>query len=224
MTDIAISIAPEFEVAGVAVTLGIVEAEVVVERENPALSVAMDTLVQGLAEALGSLAPAEVEEIAATRRAYKALGKDPSRYRPSAEALSRRILQGKGLFRVNNVVDVNNLISLQSGFCVGTYDVARLQPPVVLRAGAEGETYEAIGRGPLNLHNLPLLADETGPFGSPTSDSERSMIRQETGQVLMVLYDFAGHGILQGALDFAAMTLETHCRAQRIRQRILGPA
>lgn len=216
MSEFTISIASELQAAGVTVVLGVLEANVAVAPADAALIDALDAVAAGIADRPEPVAPADVPEIAAARRAYKALGKDPSRYRPSVEALMRRVLQGKGLFQVNNVVDVNNLISLNSGFCVGTYDVSKLAPPLALRAGAAGETYDAIGRGPLNIEGLPLLVDANGPFGSPTSDSERSMIRPETSRILMVLYDFAGDGDMDGALDFARTSLETHCQARDV--------
>jgi DNA/RNA-binding domain of Phe-tRNA-synthetase-like protein len=222
MTNIAISLAPELKAAGLTVRLGVLEAEITVAAADAALSAALDEMADGTAGVWADRPAAERREIAAARRAYKALGKDPSRYRPSAEALMRRVLQGKGLFRVNNVVDVNNLVSLKSGLCIGSYDTARLEPPLVLRAGADGETYDAIGRGPLNLHNLPLLADGRGPFGSPTSDSERTMIRPDTRTILLVLYDFDGDGELQDAVDFAHASLDTYCQALNTVQEILS--
>ncbi len=216
MGELTISIASELEAAGLNVTLGMLEADVVVEPAGADLIADLDAIAESCADGSGAIAPTEVPEVAAARRAYKALGKDPSRYRPSVEALMRRVRQGKGLFQVNNVVDVNNLISLKSGFCVGTYDVARLVPPLVLRPGSEGETYDAIGRGSLNLSGLPLLVDESGPFGSPTSDSERTMIRPQTERILMVLYDFDSNGDIGGALDFADASLKAYCNARNV--------
>src|SRR5690606_6697174 len=126
--------------------------------------------------------------IAAARRAYKAFGKDPSRYRPAAEALMRRVALGKGMYRVNNVVDTSNLVSMTTGISIGAYGAGTLRPPLTFRKGREGELYEGIGRGSLNIADLPVLADEAGAFGSPTSDSARSMITPETMGVLMVLF------------------------------------
>lgn len=126
----------------------------------------------------------------ATRAAYKTLGKDPSRYRPSAEALLRRVVQGKGLYEINNVVDALNLISVKTGFSIGGYDAAKINGPVRLGRGEEGEPYEAIGRGTLNIEGLPVLRDDSGVFGSPTSDSLRTMVTPETQWFLAVFFDF----------------------------------
>lgn len=129
---------------------------------------------------------------ARTREGYRACGKKPGRYRPSAEALLRRVLQGKGLYRINNVVDVINLVSISTGFSIGGYDVVRIQGGVTLGIGKEGELYEGLGRGVLNIHRLPVFRDSVGAFGSPTSDSERTNVRPGTQSFLMVFLDFGG--------------------------------
>ncbi len=159
--------------------------------------------------------------IAATRRAYKAGGKDPSRYRPSAEALLRRLRQGKGLYRVNNVVDVTNMVSIASGFSIGMYDQARLDGPLTLRPAAEGETYAAIGRGPINLAGLPVLCDAAGPFGCPTSDSERTAINTGTTAILMVIFDFGVAHELPAALGQAVAWIAEHCAGRDIEECLL---
>ncbi len=123
--------------------------------------------------------------IKSTKEAYRKLGKDPSRYRPSAEALTRRIVKGKGLYNVNNVVDLLNLVSLESG-----YDADKIDGPIEFGIGRPDEPYEAIGRGKLNIENLPLFRDVTGAFGSPTSDSIRTMVTDQTTSFLMIIIDF----------------------------------
>jgi DNA/RNA-binding domain of Phe-tRNA-synthetase-like protein len=134
----------------------------------------------------------EAEGILATRAAYKALGKDPARYRGSAEALLRRVIAGKGLPGINNVVDVINLVSVESRLAVGLYDLAHVQGDIVFRAGRAGETYKGIGKYDLNLEGLPVFCDELGPHGSPTSDSERTMVTEATKQVIAILISFGG--------------------------------
>ena len=94
--------------------------------------------------------------IKALRDAYRALGNDPTRYRGSNEALVRRIVQGKELYRVITVVDINNLISLETLHSAGTFDLERIQPPVVFRAGMPGESYAGIGRGEIKIEGLPV--------------------------------------------------------------------
>ena len=130
--------------------------------------------------------------ILATRTAYKALGKDPARYRGSAEALLRRVIAGKGLPRINNVVDVINLVSVESRLPVGLYDSANVEGEIVFRAGRAGETYKGIGKYDLNLEGLPVFCDEIGPHGSPTSDSERTMVTEATMKVIAIIISFSG--------------------------------
>ena len=134
----------------------------------------------------------ESAAIMATRAAYKALGKDPARYRGSAEALLRRVIAGKGLPRINNVVDVINLVSVESRLPVGLYDSANVEGEIVFRAGRAGETYKGIGKYDLNLEGLPVFCDEIGPHGSPTSDSERTMVTKATKQVIAIIISFSG--------------------------------
>ncbi len=150
---------------------------------------ARETEIQKLPFPRGVL---ESPQIVAARAAYKALGKDPARYRGSAEALLRRVVAGKGLPQINSVVDVINLVSVESRLPVGLYDLAHVTGEIVFRAGLAGETYKGIGKYELNLEGLPLFADTAGPHGSPTSDSERTMVRAATKEVLAVIVSFGG--------------------------------
>jgi DNA/RNA-binding domain of Phe-tRNA-synthetase-like protein len=134
----------------------------------------------------------ESAAILATRAGYKALGKDPARYRGSAEALLRRVIAGKGLPRINNVVDVINFVSVESRLPVGLYDLAHVQGDITFRAGRVGETYKGIGKYDLNLEGLPVFCDAVGPHGSPTSDSERTMVTPATKQVIAIIISFGG--------------------------------
>jgi DNA/RNA-binding domain of Phe-tRNA-synthetase-like protein len=143
----------------------------------------------------------KIEIISDTKYAYRQLGKDPSRYRPSAEALTRRVVQGKGLYQVNNIVDTLNIISIKHGFSIGGYDLGCIEGNVELSIGRHSEPYEAIGRGHLNIEHLPVLRDLNGAFGSPTSDSSRTMIKSGTKDFLMVFFDFSGYNELQEAMD-----------------------
>jgi len=154
--------------------------------------------------------PSAYPEIAATRAAYKALGKEPSRYRNSAEALLRRITSGKGLYFINNLVDINNLVSLESLMPVGTYDLSRIAPPIVFREGKSGESYKGIGKDVLNIADLPVFADKDGPFGSPTSDSERAMITEPTTSFAMMIISFSGKADLAAWSSRAMELLEGH--------------
>jgi len=134
----------------------------------------------------------ESPQVETTRKAFKALGKDPARYRGSAEALLRRVVAGKGLPEINAVVDAINLVSVESRLPVGLYDLAHVTGDVLFRTGRAGETYKGIGKYDLNLEGLPLFADAAGPHGSATSDSVRTMVTAETKSVLAIIVSFAG--------------------------------
>jgi DNA/RNA-binding domain of Phe-tRNA-synthetase-like protein len=135
---------------------------------------------------------AEEKSVRDVRTMFRVWGIDPSKYRPSSEALLRRVVQGKGLDRVSNVVDIGNLGSIETGWPFGCYDRSQIQPPVELRHGASGEKYEGIGKQTWHLEGRPLLADPQGPFGSPISDSTRTMITESACDILIVLYIPAG--------------------------------
>jgi DNA/RNA-binding domain of Phe-tRNA-synthetase-like protein len=135
---------------------------------------------------------AEEKSVRDVRAMFRVWGMDPSKYRPSSEALLRRVVQGKGLYRVSNVVDIGNLGSIETGWPFGCYDRSQIAPPIEFRHGASGEKYEGIGKQTWHLEGRPLLADPRGPFGSPISDSTRSMITESARDILVVLYVPAG--------------------------------
>lgn len=157
-----------------------------------------------------------VENISSSKKAYKSLGKDPNRYRVSSEALYRRIKQGKGLYQINTVVDTNNLISLETGFSAGSYDLKNVKGNIVLRKGAEGETYKGIGKDDINIENLPVLADSEGAFGSPTSDSTKAMVTSNSEKILTLIYCFSKDENLEKILNKSKEYLEKYAGAENI--------
>jgi DNA/RNA-binding domain of Phe-tRNA-synthetase-like protein len=159
--------------------------------------------------------------ITALRDAYRALGNDPTRYRGSNEALVRRITQGKELYRVDTVVDINNLISLETLHSAGTFAFDRIQPPIIFRIGQPGETYSGIGRGEIKIEGLPVFADRVGPFGSTTSDSERTMVRLETTRILMVVISFLGSEGMEAVVQRAAGLLERYAGAKGVESGVV---
>ena len=187
-----VSINPALKELAPNLALGCVSARVSVQKHNEAL---WFEIGQHLAHLAATIKPEQINtvpQIAAMRSAYKALGKDPSRYRGSAEALLRRVLSGKGLYQINSVVDINNLVSLESLNPAGSYDLDKITLPIELRIGAAGESYKGIGKDLINIESLPAFADALGAFGSPTSDSERAMVSLETKKILMVIFSFTG--------------------------------
>ena len=163
----------------------------------------------------------ESPQIAATRAAYKALGKDPARYRGSAEALLRRVIAGKGLPEINAVVDVINLVSAESRLPVGLYDRERVSGEIVFRAGRAGETYKGIGKYDLNLEGLPVFCDALGPHGSPTSDSERTMVTAATKEVIAIVISFGGKDGLERWTQRMTELLQKYAAGEEIASRIV---
>lgn len=164
---------------------------------------------------------AKIPSIQSSRKGYKALGKDPARYRLSAEALLRRVIKGKGLYKVNNVVDLLNLVSVKSGFSIGGYDAEKIQGNIILGIGKSDEPYEAIGRGELNIEFLPTFRDELGAFGSPTSDSVRTMVSPETSTFLMAIFNFGGHDTLENTIDESVRLLKKYTASTHIETVVI---
>ena len=148
--------------------------------------------------------------IQATRQAYKRLGKDPNRYRPSAEALRRRILRGLPLYKIDTLVDVINLLSIQSGFSIGGFDVDKIDGDLLLGVGREGELYHGIGRGELNIEDLPVYRDKQGGVGTPTSDEERTKIELHTEKLLMIINGYSGESGLRDAVAYGVGLLRRY--------------
>lgn len=163
----------------------------------------------------------EIENINASRKAYKMLGKDPSKYRLSSESLIRRLVKGFELYKVNNIVDINNLISLRTANSVGTYDIDKIGANISFTVGDTGESYEGIGRGRINLENLPVFEDEKGKFGSTTSDSIRAMITEHTNYILMNIISFNGNGKLNEHIKYAVSLLEKYAYGEEVDYEII---
>lgn len=149
-------------------------------------------------------------EIAATRRVYKLLGKDPNRYRPSAEALCRRILRDMPVPKVSLLVDIINLVSIRSGFSIGGFDLSKIKGEIKLGVGIAHEAFEAIGRGALNIEGLPVYRDDVGGIGTPTSDNERTKIDEGTTQLFIIINGYSGKIGLQDAVDHTFELLSRH--------------
>jgi len=153
--------------------------------------------------------------IAATRAAYKALGKEPNRYRPSAEALCRRCVKGVGLYRSLAVIDLVNLVSLRTGHSIGAFDADRIEgDTLTLGVGRPGEPYEAIGRGQLNIEHLPVYRDAAGGIGTPTSDNDRTKLSPDTRRLLVTLNLYDGEDA--GALELMMRLLRQYAGATDI--------
>ena len=131
-----------------------------------------------------------IPSIKNARDSYKKLGKDPSRYRLACESLFRRLVKGNGLYRVNNVVDAGNVLSIELAKSTAVLDYDKLQGDISIRIGTSDDIYYGIGRGLINVTNIPLYVDKVSPFGSPTSDTERTSITNETKRILLMVICF----------------------------------
>lgn len=129
--------------------------------------------------------------IEAARVGYRRLGKDPSRYRLATEALLRRLIKGNGLYFINNAVDIGNILSVRTQRSVAVLDEDKIIGDILIRIGEE-EPYEGIGRGNINIKNIPVYCDQIGPFGTPTSDTPRTRITEQTSNVLLFITSFNG--------------------------------
>jgi DNA/RNA-binding domain of Phe-tRNA-synthetase-like protein len=199
------------------VRVGLLVIEGVSVRErDPALAAEVDAECGALRSRYGEGRSSEVPGAQDARTLYKALGIDPTKTRPSNEALLRRALKGESLYRVNTLVDALNLVSLREQLPFGLYDRDQLRPPVRLRIGAPGEAYEGIRKGPVHVESRPVLVDAEGPFGNPTSDSLRTSITLGTTRGLVVAYaPFAcTPARLGGVLDRTAAALTRTCGGQ----------
>lgn len=172
-----------------------VEARVVNTEYSDALWSEIDALCERFKAGHTTETIKQIPGIEATRRVYKACGKDPSRYRPAAEALMRRVIQGKSLYRIDTLVDLVNLASIAYGYSIGGFDADRFEgDTLTLGIGREGEPYEGIGRGMLNIAGLPVYRDAAGGVGTPTSDNERTKMTINTVHVLVLINGYDGNG------------------------------
>jgi len=181
----------------------------------------MDLCEAGLLKNADPRAILEAPAISATRTGYRALGKDPARYRGSAEALLRRIISGKHFPSINCVVDIINLVSVESRLPIGLYDLAKVQGDIVFRAGRSGETYKGIGKFDLNLEDLPVFCDAAGPHGSPTSDSERTMVTLSTESVAAILISFGGPQPLEVWCKRMTGLMERYAEGRELRTEVV---
>lgn len=196
-----ISIDPTLLALHAGAALGCIQGKVHVGPSPAGLEAELSEICRAIESTVQIPEIAQKPQIADTRTAYKAFGKDPARYRSSCEAMMRRCVQGKGLYRVNNLVDINNLVSLRSGYSIGLYDTSAIRGPIVWSVAGPECSYTGIGKEALNLHGLPVLADDDGAFGNPSSDSERTRITEHTTEFLLVVFSFSGLDELAGVLD-----------------------
>lgn len=202
------------------VSIGLIFASVSVAPSTPELLELIEELSRSIRAKISAEQLPEFDQLAAARRAYRIIGKDPSRYRVAAEALVRRLISGKPLYKINNVVEINNLVSLQCLHPVASYDAERIDGEVRFRLGHRSESYKGIGKEVINTEDLPVFADTLGAFGSPTSDSERTMIRSNTLMIVNAIMSFMGPAHLEAHIESASTLLKAYAGASIIETRI----
>lgn len=157
----------------------------------------------------------EMSGIAATRKVYRACGKDPSRYRPASEALIRRMLQGKALYQIDTLVDLVNLASIAYGYSIGGFDADKFEGnTLTLGVGKAGEPYEGIGRGTINIEGLPVYRDQIGGVGTPTSDNERTKMELKTTHLVVLINGYDGsEDQVRANAEFIQTLLRKYCQS-----------
>jgi len=207
-----------------ALALGVLEAEHIrLDPLPPAFDDECDRVSAQLVTAFAGKAPADIPGVAETRALFHRLNLDPTKTRPSSEALLRRVLQGKGLPRVNPAVDVCNLCSLEHQLPLGLYDREQIRGGITARLGKPDEGYSGIRKARVHLEGRLTLADQEGPFGAPTSDSARTSVSPRTRSLAVVVFcpaDRVG-AQLSTALERLAGLLTRYCSASVSSVRVV---
>lgn len=217
----SVAIAPE---AADRLSAGVIVLADVRVDDSPSAAEAAEALGREAAARWADTPPGSIPGLAEARTLYHSFGMEPTRYRPSSEALLRRLLQGKGLYRLGSLVDTCNLASLTFLLPIGMYDLDLVHGDVVLRTGTAGEGYEGIRKGPISLEGRLGLFDAEGPFGSPTSDSARTCTGPGTRSVLAVVMATSAYpvGAMARNLERCAALFGEHCGARAVLQAVLG--
>jgi DNA/RNA-binding domain of Phe-tRNA-synthetase-like protein len=155
---------------------------------NPDLQAEISASCVELIKEYHGKSPGQIAGLQPARKLYRAFGVDPTKTRPSSEALLRRIVKHKPFPLISNAVDVCNLCALKFLLSLGLYDVDKIQGKVVLRKGRPGESFAGIRKGQVNLDGRLVLADDLGAFGNPSSDSLRTSVDEKTTAVWMTIF------------------------------------
>ena len=206
------------------VRIGLVSATVVNEPTCDALWAEIEAAAEDVKQRFALLAINERPAIAGTRRLYRALGKDPSRYRVSSEALCRRIIRGLGIYRLTTLIDVVNLVSIKSGYAISGLDRDKIAGnKLTMSVGTADDIYNGIGRGVLNIEGMPVYRDAAGPIATPTSDEERTKFTDETTHVQININAFVPEMPLEEAVEWMAELLKKYAHATDVETQIYDP-
>ena len=204
--------------------IGLISATVVNEPTSDELWAEIETAAQGIKQQYELLEINQRPAIAGTRHLYKALGKDPSRYRVSSEALCRRIIRGLGIYRLTTLIDVVNLVSIKSGYAISGLDGDRIEgDTLTMSVGTADDVYNGIGRGLLNIEGMPVYRDAAGPIATPTSDEERTKFTEQTVTAQININAFAPEMPVEEAVDWMAALLKKYAQATNVETAIYDP-
>jgi DNA/RNA-binding domain of Phe-tRNA-synthetase-like protein len=200
-------------------TLGVIISKVKVEEEtNQKILNLIQSTSQKLKESESSYNNSTIQALKDT---YKTLGLK-SKYIGSNEALLKRVTADKELYHINTIVDINNYMSIKSLRSIGSYDLDKTSGNIEFRKGNEGEAYIGTTKRSLDLNKLPVLCDLNGPFGSPTSDSDRALVQPFTTNLMMIIFSFDGQEQLKDQIQEIIDLLIEHCNASNLQHYIIS--
>ncbi|MBQ9575678.1 MAG: hypothetical protein IJV11_02245 [Muribaculaceae bacterium] len=203
--------------------IGLISATVVNEPTCDTLWAEIEAAAEDIRQRYQLLEINQRPAIAGTRHLYRSLGKDPSRYRVSSEALCRRIIRGLGIYRLTTLIDVVNLVSIKSGYAISGLDGDRIVgDTLTMGVGRSDEEYHGIGRGILNIEGMPVYRDAMGPIATPTSDEERTKFTEQTVKAQININAFAPEMPVEEAVQWMASLLEKYAHATDIETAIHG--
>lgn len=206
------------------IAIGMVNASVVNSHTSDNLWAEIEREAEAIKMEYELLAINQRPAIAATRRLYKALGKDPGRYRVASEQLCRRIIKGLGLYRLTTLIDVVNLVSIKSGYAISGLDADKIVgDTLTMGVGKAGEMYNGIGRGQLNIEGLPVYRDAIGGVATPTSDEERTKFTLDTNHVQININAFGPEMPIEDAVNWMALLLEKYAYGTSIQTHVFRP-
>lgn len=222
---IQVSIDPRILAACPECRIGLIRATVVNEPTSDELWAEIEAAAEDIKQRYELLEINQRPAIAGTRHLYKALGKDPSRYRVSSEALCRRIIRGLGIYRLTTLIDVVNLVSIKSGYAISGLDGDRIEGnTLTMSVGRADDVYNGIGRGLLNIEGMPVYRDAMGPIATPTSDEERTKFTDQTVKAQININAFAPEMPLEEAVDWMAALLKKYAHATDVETMIFDPS
>ncbi len=202
--------------------IGVIRANVVNSETSDELWAEIEREAESIKQRYELLEINKRPAIAQTRILYKKLGKDPNRYRVASEALCRRVIKSLGLYRIDTLVDLINLVSMKTGYAISGLDGDKIEGnSLAMGIGKEGEDYHGIGRGVLNISGLPVYRDAIGGVATPTSDEERTKITINTRTLQMNINGFGPEFPMDDAVKWSVELLCKYACATNIETKIM---